>query len=43
MLGKFGDRDRWIERWEKEHPDDPQVERQKEFLRNKRTGYYTAV
>jgi tetratricopeptide (TPR) repeat protein len=36
MLGRFRERDQWLERWEKEHPDDDQVAWQKEFLRNKR-------
>ncbi|MDQ6700089.1 MAG: hypothetical protein M3Z36_07870, partial [Acidobacteriota bacterium] len=36
MLGRFRERDLWLDRWEKEHPDDPEVGRQKQFLRNKR-------
>jgi hypothetical protein len=36
MLGRFRDRNYWLERWEKEHPDDPQVALQKEFLTRKR-------
>lgn len=39
MLGLFRERDVWLERWEKEHPDDPRVVRQKEFLRNKRGSF----
>lgn len=40
MLGRFRERDQWLERWEKEHPDDPQVARQKQILRNKRGTMY---
>ncbi len=36
MLGQLRDRNSWLERWEKEHPDDPQVAIQKEFLKRKR-------
>ena len=36
MLGRFRDRNFWLERWEKEHPDDPQVVVQKEYLMRKR-------
>src|SRR5262249_44032870 len=39
MLGRLNERDRWLDRWEKEHPDDPEVGRQKEFLRNKRGSF----
>jgi hypothetical protein len=38
MLGEFRERDRWLKQWETEHPDDPQVARQKEFLVRKRGG-----
>jgi tetratricopeptide (TPR) repeat protein/TolA-binding protein len=44
MLGRFRERDSWLERWEKEHPDDPQVSAQRNFLdkkdlmRNQRRG-----
>lgn len=36
MLGHLGDRDRWIDDWEKEHPDDSRVGRQKAFIVQKR-------
>jgi tetratricopeptide (TPR) repeat protein len=36
MLHELRERNYWLERWEKEHPDDPQVSAQKEFLRQKR-------
>jgi len=36
MLERFRERNRWLERWEKEHPDDPQVARRKEILSRKR-------
>lgn len=36
MLSEFRERDRWLKQWETEHPDDPQVARQKEFLIRKR-------
>jgi tetratricopeptide (TPR) repeat protein len=36
MLNQLRDRNRWLERWEKEHPDDPQIAGQKEFLIRKR-------
>jgi tetratricopeptide (TPR) repeat protein len=36
MLNQFGERNRWLERWEKEHADDPQVTSQKEYLMRKR-------
>jgi tetratricopeptide (TPR) repeat protein len=32
MLGDFRERDRWFRQWAAEHPDDPQVERQRAFL-----------
>jgi tetratricopeptide (TPR) repeat protein len=32
MLGDYRDRDRWFREWAAEHPDDPQVERQRAFL-----------
>jgi tetratricopeptide (TPR) repeat protein len=38
MLGEFGERDRWLNQWETEHPDDPRVARQKDFLVRKRGG-----
>ncbi len=38
MLGKSRDRNYWLEHWEKEHPDDPQVARQKEYIKHKRGG-----
>lgn len=36
MLDRFGERNNWLERWEKEHPDDPQVARQKDLIIRKR-------
>jgi hypothetical protein len=35
MLGQSAERDRWLHRWAKEHPDDPEVERQRDFLAQK--------
>lgn len=40
MLGRFDERDRWLERWEREHPDDPEVAREKEFLRKRKNSLY---
>lgn len=44
MLNRLEERNEWLERWEKEHGDDPQVALEKEFLIRKRgtlevTGY----
>lgn len=36
MLNQFRDRNYWLERWEREHPDDPQVAIQKEYILRKR-------
>lgn len=36
MLSRLEDRNYWLERWEKEHPDDTQVASQKEYIRRKR-------
>jgi tetratricopeptide (TPR) repeat protein len=36
MLNQFRDRNQWLDRWEREHPDDPQVAIQKEYLTRKR-------
>lgn len=36
MLNLLQDRNEWLERWEREHPDDPQVASQKEYLKHKR-------
>jgi hypothetical protein len=36
MLNRFKERNNWLDRWEREHPDDPQVAIQKEFLKRKR-------
>jgi len=36
MLNLLQDRNYWLERWEREHPDDPQVISQKEYLKRKR-------
>jgi hypothetical protein len=38
MLNRPVERDRWLERWEKEHPDDPQIARQKEYISRRRGG-----
>jgi hypothetical protein len=38
MLHRFKDRNYWLERWEKEHSDDPQVEVQKDYILRKRGG-----
>lgn len=38
MLSEFRERDRWLERWEGEHPDDPQLGRQRSILLQKRGG-----
>lgn len=36
MLNQFRDRNRWLERWEREHPDDPMVAVEKDYLIKKR-------
>ena len=36
MLNQLRERNYWLERWEKEHPDDPQVAIQKDYLKRKR-------
>jgi tetratricopeptide (TPR) repeat protein len=36
MLNRFDDRNYWLERWEKEHEDDPRVATQKEYILRKR-------
>ncbi|HZR64409.1 MAG TPA: hypothetical protein VFA85_04625 [Terriglobales bacterium] len=36
MLNQLRERNYWLERWEKEHPDDPEVAAQKEFIQRKR-------
>jgi tetratricopeptide (TPR) repeat protein len=36
MLNQIRERNHWLERWEKEHPDDLQIASQKEFLVRKR-------
>jgi tetratricopeptide (TPR) repeat protein len=38
MLNRFRERNHWLELWEKEHPDDANVARQKEFIITKRGG-----
>jgi tetratricopeptide (TPR) repeat protein len=43
MLRDFRERNRWLERWEKEHPDDSQVAIQKEYLKNKRGTFQAAA
>jgi hypothetical protein len=42
MLGESSERDRWFQRWSAEHPDDPQVERQRSFLVLKRGASFSA-
>jgi len=36
MRNQLEERNRWLDRWEKEHSDDPQVSAQKEYLIRKR-------
>jgi hypothetical protein len=36
MLGEYAERDRYLRQWEAEHPDDSQVERQRDYLAQKR-------
>lgn len=36
MLSQFRDRNYWLDRWEKEHPDDPRVASEKEYIKQKR-------
>jgi tetratricopeptide (TPR) repeat protein len=36
MLSQFRDRNYWLHRWEKEHPDDPRVAFEKEYIKQKR-------
>jgi len=36
MLSQFRDRNYWLDRWEKEHPDDPRVVSEKEYIKQKR-------
>jgi len=43
MLNRFGERNRWLERWEREHPDDPTVAVEKEFLIKKRGSLLMGV
>ena len=43
MLNQFRERNHWLDRWEKEHPDDPQVALQKEYLMRKRGSLSTAA
>ncbi len=43
MLNKFRDRNRWLERWEREHPDDPMVEVEKDYLVKKRGSLLAGV
>jgi tetratricopeptide (TPR) repeat protein len=43
MLNRFRERNHWLEMWEKEHPDDPEVDRQKEFLISKRGSLSAGV
>ena len=42
MLSQSSERDRWFQRWAAEHPDDPQVERQRDFLAQRRGAFLTA-
>ncbi len=48
MLSRFRERDSWMERWEQEHPDDPQIPRQKTILSEKdarrgRSAWFTVA
>jgi tetratricopeptide (TPR) repeat protein len=43
MLNQFRERNRWLERWEAEHPDDPQVALEKEFIIIKRGSLAAGV
>lgn len=43
MLNQFGERNRWLERWEREHPDDSAVAVEKEFLIKKRGSLLVGV
>ena len=36
MLNRLPERNHWLELWEKEHPDDPRVSQQKDFIISKR-------
>jgi tetratricopeptide (TPR) repeat protein len=36
MLNQFRERNRWLERWDREHPDDPMVAVEKDYLIKKR-------
>jgi hypothetical protein len=36
MLNRLNERNHWLEVWEKEHPDDPKVAQQREFIILKR-------
>ena len=42
MLGDLRERDRWFQQWAAEHPDDPQVQRQRDFLIQKRGTFFSA-
>jgi tetratricopeptide (TPR) repeat protein len=35
MLGRHAERNQWLDRWEKENPEDPQLQRQKDELLSK--------
>lgn len=39
MLRRYRERDLWLERWESEHPDDPKVFQQKQFLAQTRARF----
>jgi tetratricopeptide (TPR) repeat protein len=43
MLGEHEERDRYLRQWAAEHPDDPRVERQRDFLEQKRRRYNGSV
>ena len=36
MLNRLRERNQWLERWEQEHPEEPEVEAEKQFLVRKR-------
>jgi hypothetical protein len=43
MLNRFKERNRWLERWEREHPDDPMVADERDFLIRKRGNLFTEI
>ena len=43
MLNEFRERNRWLDRWEREHPDDSMVAVEKEYLEKKRGSLLAGV